>query len=209
MEEKIAKYLLEINSVTLRPKRPYTWASGMLAPIYTDNRLTLSYPTIRKEIAIGLKDLITKFYPDVEMIMGTATAGIPHAALVADILDLPMGYVRASAKTHGKSNSIEGKIFENQKVVVVEDLISTGLSSLEVVKSLKEKKVNVLGVVSIFTYQLKEAEINFKNENISYHSLSNYKTLIDVALKKHYISVSDYNQLTNWHNNPNSNDWTK
>ncbi|QVK17906.1 orotate phosphoribosyltransferase [Mycoplasmatota bacterium] len=207
MEKKIAKYLLDINAVTLQPNNPYTWASGILAPIYTDNRLTLSYPKIRKEIELGLAKLIKQHYPDVEMIMGTATAGIAHAALVADILDLPMGYVRTSAKTHGKTNAIEGKITEHQKVVVIEDLISTGKSSLEVVKTLREKNVSVLGVVSIFSYLFKEANLNFSKEQISYHSLSNYNVLIHVALEENYITNQEFKQLSNWYENPTT--WTK
>lgn len=207
MDIKIAKYLLEINAVTLEVKSPYTWSSGIKAPIYCDNRLTLSYPQIRMEIEKGLANLIKKYYPETELIMGTATAGIAHAALVANILDLPMGYVRTSNKAHGKGNQIEGVIKTDQKVVVIEDLISTGQSSLEVVKALKEKNVDVLGIISIFTYNLPETEGNFKRANINYHSLSNYDALIEVALKNNFISLSDFDKMKKWHKNPNSSEW--
>ncbi len=207
MDIKIAKYLLEINAVTLETKSPYTWASGIKAPIYCDNRLTLSYPQIRREIENGLASLIKKNYSEAEIIIGTATAGIAHAALVADVLDLPMGYVRTSSKGHGKKNQIEGVIKAKQKAVVVEDLISTGMSSLDVVKTLREKNVNVLGIVSIFAYNLPVTVVNFKRFNLNYYSLSNYGVLTEVALKNNYISTSDFEKLKKWHENPNSCTW--
>ncbi len=207
MEKTIAKYLLDINAVTLSAEEPYLWASGIKAPIYCDNRLTLSYPAIRQVIEEGLAKLIMTHYPQAEAVMGTATAGIPHAALVANILNLPMGYVRTANKTHGKTNQIEGKVVENQKVVVVEDLISTGGSSLEVVKALRNAKMDVLGVISIFTYNLPQVEVNFRSANLTYHSLSNYKALIEVALENNYISHNDYQKLKKWYLNPESTDW--
>ncbi|MDF2699233.1 MAG: pyrE [Haloplasmataceae bacterium] len=209
MERTIAKYLLEINAVTLSVENPYTWASGIKAPIYCDNRLTLSFPNIRNDIELGLAKVIEIYYPETEMLMGTATAGIAHAALVANILDLPMGYVRSSNKTHGKGNQIEGKVVEKQKVVVVEDLISTGSSSLEVVKALQEANLEVLGVISIFTYNFKLSEMNFKNANLRYHSLTNYEVLINVALEHNYITQNDFDKLKKWYVNPESTEWMK
>lgn len=200
--EKIARHLLSIQAVTLSPKKPYQWASGILSPIYTDNRLTLSYPKVRGDIETELSMLIKREYPDVEVIMGTATAGIAHAALVASILDLPMGYVRAQRKTHGKTNAIEGVLKPGQKVVVVEDLISTGMSSLDVVDALREAGADVLGVVSIFTYQFKVAEENFKKANLRFHALTNYQTLINVAKKENLVTSDEFKALEAWYKNP-------
>lgn len=207
MRRKMAEALLEIKAVSLRPDNPYTWASGIRSPIYCDNRLTLSYPELRREIARGLADIIREEFPAVEMIMGTATAGIPHAVLVAEELDLPMGYVRASAKDHGKENSIEGVIREGAKVVVVEDLISTGGSSLAVVKTLQEAGFIVLGVVAIFTYKLEQARENFQREDIQLHTLTDYETLIEVALARDYIREGDLAKLKKWRENPADSRW--
>lgn len=207
MKRKIAESLLEIKAVSLRPDDPYTWASGIRSPIYCDNRLTLSYPGLRKEIARGLADIIEEEFPGVEMIMGTATAGIPHAALVAEKLNLPMGYVRASAKGHGKENSIEGVIREGARVVVVEDLISTGGSSLAVVQTLQEAGFIVLGVVAIFTYNLDQARENFQREDIQLFTLTNYETLIEVALARDYIREEDLAKLKKWRENPADSSW--
>ena len=183
MEENklIAKDLLDIKAVFLRPSEPFTWASGIKSPIYCDNRLTLSYPRVRKDIEQGLADLIKEKFPDAECLMGTATAGIAHAALVADILDLPMGYVRGGAKSHGRNNRIEGEVKAGMKVVVIEDLISTGGSSLECVQALRDAGCEVVGLVAIFTYGLEKATVNFKNANCQYATLTNYDTLIEVA----------------------------
>lgn len=207
MKRKIAEGLLKIKAVTLQPNNPFTWASGIKSPIYCDNRLTLSYPGFRKEIAWGLAELIKEKYPAVEMIMGTATAGIPHAALVAENLNLPMGYVRASAKAHGKENSIEGVIREGVRVVVVEDLISTGGSSLAVVKTLREAGFQVLGIVAIFSYNLDQARVNFQEENTPLYTLTDYDTLIEEALARDYIKEEDLAKLRKWRENPADEGW--
>ncbi len=207
MKQKIAEYLLDINAVTLNTKKPYTWSSGIKSPIYCDNRLTLSYPYIRKQIEQELAHMIRKHYPKAELIIGTATAGIAHAAIVADILDLPMGYVRTRTKLHGKKNLIEGVIIEGQQVIVIEDLISTGQSSLNVVKTLKEKGLNVLGVLSIFSYNLESARKNFNSQHLIYQSLTDYDTLIQVALDNNYIDDDELNKLIHWKKNPNDEQW--
>ena len=160
MKRTIAKHLLDIHAVLLRPENPFTWTSGIKSPIYCDNRLTLSYPEVRRDIEAGLCEIVKEHYPECEMLMGTATAGIPHAAIMADKLDLPMGYVRSSAKKHGRGNQVEGLVKEGMKVVVVEDLISTGKSSIEAVEVLRELGCDVLGIVSIFSYEL---ETGLKN----------------------------------------------
>lgn len=207
MEQKIASHLLEIEAVFLRPNQPFTWASGIISPIYCDNRLTLSYPQVRKDIETGLAELIRKEYPEVEAIMGTATAGIAHAALVADILELPMGYVRGGAKSHGRNNQIEGLVRKGMKVVVVEDLLSTGGSSLETVEALREAECEVLGLVAIFSYQLPKLQENFQRANLSYATLSNYDALITTALKKELIQEEDLEKLRKWRNNPHDASW--
>ena len=178
IETKIAKDLLEIEAVFLSPSEPFTWASGIKSPIYCDNRITMSYPKVRKEIAQGLADKIKEAYPDVEVIAGTATAGIPHAAWVAEILDLPMVYIRSKPKDHGKGNQIEGRIFEGQKMVVIEDLISTGGSVLEAAEAAKREGANVLGVAAIFTYELPKGKANFANAEMPLLTLTNYSVLI-------------------------------
>lgn len=207
MEKLIAKDLLDIKAVFLRPDDPFTWASGIKSPIYCDNRLTLSYPKVRKDVEKGLAQLIKENYPDVQCLMGTATAGIAHAALVADLLDLPMGYVRGGAKSHGRNNRIEGIVTPGMKVVVVEDLISTGGSSLECVDALREAGCDVIGMVAIFTYGLKKADANFKNKNCSFVTLSNYDTLIEVAIENDYIKAEDLEKLRQWKKDPNDESW--
>lgn len=207
MERLIAKDLLDIKAVFLRPNEPFTWASGIKSPIYCDNRLTLSFPNVRKDIEDGLAKLIKENYPECECLMGTATAGIAHAALVADILDLPMGYVRGGAKSHGRNNQIEGLVKPGMKVVVVEDLISTGGSSLECVDVLREAGCEVLGMVAIFTYGLEKADVNFKNKECTYKTLSNYETLIEVAVENNYVSKNDLSKLKAWKKNPSDESW--
>ncbi|MCD7809990.1 MAG: orotate phosphoribosyltransferase [Erysipelotrichaceae bacterium] len=203
----IAKDLLDIKAVFLSPNDPFTWASGIKSPIYCDNRLTLSYPSVRNDIEQGLAKLIKEEYPEVECLMGTATAGIAHAALAADILDLPMGYVRGGAKSHGRNNRIEGKVTEGMKVVVVEDLISTGGSSLECVDALREAGCDVIGMVAIFTYNLPKATVNFDNKDCTFHTLTNYDELIEVAIENNYIESSDLEKLKAWKKDPNDQSW--
>lgn len=205
--KEIANDLLKIKAVFLRPNEPFTWASGIKSPIYCDNRLTLSYPEVRTQIENGLANKIKEEYPEVEMLMGTATAGIAHAALVANILNLPMGYVRSSAKSHGRNNQIEGLVIKGAKVVVVEDLISTGGSSIEVVEALRENGFVVLGVVSIFTYNLKAADENFKNANVKFSSIVDYHELIEEAIKSNYVSANDLEKLTAWSKDPKDESW--
>ncbi|CAH0346922.1 orotate phosphoribosyltransferase [Bacillus sp. CECT 9360] len=207
MKHSIAEHLLEIEAVYLQPNNPFTWASGIKSPIYCDNRLTLSYPEIRSKIAKGLQVLITEHFPDAEVIAGTATAGIPHAAWVSDLLNLPMCYVRSKPKGHGKGNQIEGKAAPGQKVVVVEDLISTGGSVIEAVKALRENGCNVLGVVSIFSYELQKGKEQLNSEGILAYSLSDYTTLIEVAVKHGYIEESDLEKLNKWRGNPADTGW--
>ena len=191
LERTIAKHLLDIEAVALRPNDYFTWTSGIKSPIYCDNRITMSYPKIRREIAAGMSKVIKEKFPEVEVVAGTATAGIPHAAWVSEVLDLPMIYVRDSAKKHGKTNQIEGKLLEGQKVVIIEDLISTGLSSLKVAKALEEAGAEVLGVVAIFSYELKKAQDAFVADNVEYHTLTNYNFLIEEAVASNYIKQED------------------
>ncbi len=205
----IAKHLLDIKAVFLRPNNPFTWSSGIKSPIYCDNRLTLSYPKVRKDIENALASLIKAKFASVDVIMGTATAGIAHAALVAEILELPTGYVRGLAKKHGRTNQIEGVLKPGQNVVVVEDLISTGGSSIEVVKKLEEAGANVLGVVAIFTYKMEKADTNFVEANVPYYAITDYDELIDVALENDYISAQDVSKLKSWKNDPTNEDWMK
>ncbi|ASB89685.1 orotate phosphoribosyltransferase [Bacillus sonorensis] len=207
MKTEIASHLLAIKAVFLRPNEPFTWASGMLSPIYCDNRLTLSYPEVRDDIASGLAGLIKDKFPEAEMVAGTATAGIPHAALAADRLRLPMCYVRSKPKAHGKGNQIEGTVKNGQKVVVIEDLISTGGSVLEAVSALKKAGCDVLGVAAIFTYGLPKADIAFKNADVEYHTLTDYDTLTETALAGGYISEADAGKLKEWKANPESRAW--
>ncbi|WP_338469877.1 orotate phosphoribosyltransferase [Niallia sp. XMNu-256] len=202
MKKEIAESLLEIKAVTLRPNEPFTWASGIKSPIYCDNRLTLSYPEIRKKIAKGLAHLINEQFPGTELVAGTATAGIPHAAWISDVLDLPMCYVRSKAKGHGKGNQIEGKAELGQKVVVVEDLISTGGSVITAVQALREAGCEVLGVVSIFTYELENGRQQLSNADVTAYFLTDFSTLVDVASEKGYIEQKDWDKLMEWRKNP-------
>jgi len=201
LERKIAKHLLDIEAVALRPNNYFTWTSGIKSPIYCDNRITMSYPAIRREIAAGMSEVIKAKFPEVEVVAGTATAGIPHAAWVSEVLDLPMIYVRDSAKKHGKTNQIEGRLLEGQKVVIIEDLISTGLSSLKVAKALEEAGAVVLGVVAIFSYELKKAQDAFVADKVEYHTLTNYNYLIEEAVASDYIKQEDVEKLLEWRNN--------
>ncbi|MBS4189163.1 orotate phosphoribosyltransferase [Bacillus sp. FJAT-49705] len=202
MNRKIAESLLDIKAVALKPNNPFTWSSGLLAPIYCDNRLTLSYPSVRKEIAIGLKETILAKFPGAELIAGTATAGIPHAAWVSDLIDLPMCYVRSKPKGHGQGNQIEGKAEQGQKVVVVEDLISTGGSVITAVEALRQAGCEVLGVVAIFSYQLEKGKELLENANITAYTLTDFETLSEIAREKGYIQEEDMKKLAEWRKNP-------
>ncbi len=192
LEKQVAKALLSIKAVFLRPNDPFTWASGIKSPIYCDNRLTLSYPEIRKLIENGLASIIKENYPECEVVMGTSTAGIPHAAIVSEILNLPMGYVRGENKSHGRNNKIEGVVPTGKKVVVIEDLISTGGSSIEVVNALREVGADVLGIASIFTYGLPKGIEKLQAANCKNVSLSNFNVLAEVALEEGYINQEEY-----------------
>ncbi|MBM7701804.1 orotate phosphoribosyltransferase [Bacillus iocasae] len=209
IKKEIAKQLIDIKAVTLQPNEPFTWASGIKSPIYCDNRLTLSYPEVRKEIAKGLQHLIRTYFNEVNVIAGTATAGIPHAAWVSEGLELPMCYVRSKAKEHGRGNQIEGKVEKGQKVVVVEDLISTGGSVMTAVEALQDAGCEVAGVVSIFTYELEAATELFKRENVKVFSLSDYSTLIEVAVEENAIEQKEIEKLLKWRANPRSEQWMK
>ncbi|KMM38737.1 orotate phosphoribosyltransferase [Guptibacillus hwajinpoensis] len=205
--KSIAKALLDIEAVSLQPRKPYTWSSGLLSPIYCDNRLTLSYPRVRKEIAEGLVAIIRNHYPEAEVIAGTATAGIPHAAWVSDHLDLPMVYVRGSAKGHGKGNVIEGKVSKGQKVVVIEDLISTGGSAIDAVKQLQSAGAEVLGVAAIFTYGMEKGREQFATEQIAWQTLTNFDELLTSAVETGMIEQREVQSLLNWRDNPASTEW--
>lgn len=207
MKKKIAKDLLKIHAVFLRPNDPFTWASGIKSPIYCDNRLTLSAPEVRDDVENGLKQLIEENYPDVEMLMGTSTAGIAHAAITAHLMNMPMGYVRSGSKDHGRQNQIEGKLEKGTKVVVVEDLISTGGSVLEVVQVLREAGAEVLGIVSIFTYGMKKGLERLADANVKNVSLSNLDVLVDVAAKEGYIEEADKERLLKFRDNPSDESW--
>lgn len=198
----IAGSLLEIGAVSLKPNEPFTWTSGMISPIYCDNRLTMSYPAIREMIAEGFAAVIREHYPDAEVIAGTATAGIPHAAWVAQKLNLPMAYIRDKAKGHGKQNQIEGQIKEGQKVVVIEDLISTGGSSLKAALAIIDAGAEVLSVLAIFTYQFAQAEQAFLDEGVELQTLSNYTALVEEAHQRGTISDADVALLQSWRENP-------
>ena len=202
MKKNIAESLLEIKAVSLRPNDPFTWTSGIQSPIYCDNRLTLSYPEIRRKIAAGLANIITEKFSGTELVAGTATAGIPHAAWVSEELNLPMCYVRSKAKGHGKGNQIEGKAEKGQKVVVVEDLISTGGSVITAVEALREAGCDVLGVVSIFTYELENGRERLSDANITTYSLTDFSTLVEVASEKGYVETTDLDKLMEWRKNP-------
>lgn len=202
IEQQVAQNLLAIKAVFLSPNEPFTWASGIKSPIYCDNRLTMSFPKVRRLIAKGLAEKIKKQFPEVEVIAGTATAGIPHAAWVAEILDLPMVYIRSKAKDHGKGNQIEGQITPGQKMVVIEDLISTGGSVLEACQAAKREGADVLGVAAIFTYELPKGATNFNTAQLPLVTLTNYTTLIQTALEEGYISEDDLALLTAWKHDP-------
>ena len=207
MKQLIAEDLLKIKAVFLRPNEPFTWASGIKSPIYCDNRLTLSDTQVRNEVENGLAALIKEHYPQAEVLMGTSTAGIAHAAITATILDLPMGYVRSGAKDHGRGNQIEGKLLPGQTVVVVEDLISTGGSCIEVVNVLREAGANVLGVVSIFTYGMKKGLERLAAAEVKNISLCDLDTLVEVAAEKAYIAPEDKERLIKFRNNPSDESW--
>ena len=201
-ELKIAEILLQINAIKLSPKDPFKWASGWNSPIYCDNRTVLSYPSVRNEIKEELSNLLMSKFGKPDVIAGVATGAIGIGMLVADFLNLPFIYVRPEAKKHGRKNQIEGKIEPNQKVVVIEDLISTGKSSINAVRALRAQDINVTGMVAIFTYGFDVSLKNFKNENIKLETLSNYKTLVKCALKNNYINSAELEQLRSWNTNP-------
>lgn len=205
----IAKALLDIEAVVLSPKKPFTWASGIKSPIYCDNRLTLSYPLVRNRIIDEFVKIIEFNFPTVEMIMGTATAGIPHAALIADRLGLPMGFVRSKSKGHGRENQIEGHYNKNDKVIVIEDLISTGTSSLNAAWALQKAGLDVLGVVAIFSYELRESTLAFANARIPLKTITNYSELMEFALSDAYITEEEFSMLEQWKENPHDKSWIK
>ena len=207
LEVVVARNLLKIKAVFLRPNDPFTWASGIKSPIYCDNRLTLSFVETRKVVEEGLAETIRKYYPTCEVVMGTSTAGIPHAAYVSEILNLPMGYVRGGAKDHGRGNQIEGAVPVGKNVVVIEDLISTAGSSIEVVNILREAGCNVLGIASIFTYNLKKGIDRLQEANIENHSLSNFEVLAKVAAEQNYIAKEDLNKVLKFQQNPSDPSW--
>ena len=209
MEKLIAKDLLSINAVFLSPEKPFTWASGIKSPIYCDNRLTLSDVKVRNDVENALAQNIKTYFPECEMVMGTATAGIAHAAIVSTILNLPMGYVRANAKDHGRTNQIEGKCPKGTKVVMIEDLISTAGSSLDVIDVLRENGVEVLGMVSIFTYGMKKGLDNLNSKNVKNVSCSNLDILVDVAVEEKYIKPEDKERLLKFRDNPSDESWMK
>ncbi len=208
-EKRIAKDLLSIGAVFLRPDEPFTWASGIKSPIYCDNRLTLTAPAVRDEIEQGLAEVIKEQYPQCEVLMGTSTAGIAHAAITAHLLNLPMGYVRSGAKDHGRANQIEGKLEKGQKVVVVEDLISTAGSVIEVVNVLRSAGAQVLGIVSIFTYGMKKGLERLKEAQVKNVSLSNFDVLVKIAAEEGYIAKEDVQRLLAFRDNPGDESWMK
>ena len=204
---EVAKNLLKIKAVFLKPNEPFTWASGIKSPIYCDNRLTLSYPETRKVVEEGLAEIIKEKFPTCEVVMGTSTAGIPHAAYVSELLNLPMGYVRGGAKDHGRGNQIEGVVPVGKDVVVIEDLISTAGSSIEVVEVLRNAGCNVLGIASIFTYNLKKGQERLSQANVINYSLSNFETLVKVAADENYIAEEDINKILKFQQNPSDPSW--
>ena len=204
---KIAKDLLKIQAVFLSPDKPFTWASGIKSPVYCDNRLTLTAPEVRTDVETGLKELIEENYPEAEVLMGTSTAGIAYAAITAHLMGLPMGYVRSGNKDHGRQNRIEGKLEKGQKVVVVEDLISTGGSVIEVVDALREAGAEVLGIVSIFTYGMKKGLERLAAADVKNVSLTNLDVLSEVAAQEGYIKPEDVNRLIAFRNNPSDESW--
>lgn len=207
MKTKIAKDLLKIQAVFLRPDEPFTWASGIKSPIYCDNRLTLSDHQVRLDVENGLASLVKEHYPEAEVLMGTSTAGIAHAAITAHLLELPMGYVRSGAKDHGRKNQIEGKLLPGQKVVVIEDLISTGGSVLEVVDVLRQAGAEVLGIASIFTYGMKKSVDRLAEDQVKNVSLTDLDTVAQVAAAEGYIRPEDQDRLITFRNNPSDESW--
>ena len=208
-EKLIAKDLLEIKAVFFRPEEPFTWASGIKSPIYCDNRLTLTAPKVRLDVESALAETVKREYPECEVLMGTSTAGIAHAAITAHLLDMPMGYVRSGAKDHGRQNQIEGKLLPGQKVVVVEDLISTGGSVIEVVNVLREAGAEVLGIVSIFTYGMKKGIERLAAANVKNVSLTNFDVIAEVAAECGYVKPEDVERLIMFRNNPSDESWIK
>ncbi len=207
MEKLIAKDLLSIGAVFLRPENPFIWASGIKSPIYCDNRLVLTSPKVRCDVEEAIAKTVKENYPECEVLMGTSTAGIAHAAISAHILNMPMGYVRGGAKDHGRGNQIEGRLEKGQKVVVIEDLISTGGSVIEVVNVLREAGADVLGIVSIFTYGMKKGVERLKNANVKNISLTNFDVITKVAAEEGYIKEDDIKSLTAFRNNPSDESW--
>ena len=207
MKTQIAKDLLKIKAVFFRPEEPFTWASGIKSPVYCDNRLTLSDVQVRGDVENGLASLVREYYPEVEVLMGTSTAGIAHAAITAHLMGLPMGYVRSGHKDHGRGNQIEGKLEKGQKVVVVEDLISTGGSVLEVVDVLREAGAEVLGIASIFTYGMQKGIDRMAAANVVNHSLSNFDVLCEAAAEEGYIKPEDIARLKKFRANPSDESW--
>lgn len=207
MEKKIAKGLLSIKAVFFRPEEPFTWASGIKSPVYCDNRLTLTAPAVRTEIEEALAEVVRTHYPGAEVLMGTSTAGIAHAAITGHILDMPMGYVRSGAKDHGRQNQIEGRLEPGQKVVVIEDLISTAGSCIEVVNVLREAGAEVLGVASIFTYGMKKGLDRLAEANVKNVSLTNFDVIAEVAAEEGYIKEEDIARLIAFRNNPSDESW--
>ena len=209
LNKLIASDLLKIQAVFLRPEEPFTWASGIKSPIYCDNRLTLTAPEVRTHVEEGLKELILTHYPDVEVLMGTSTAGIAHAAITAHLMNLPMGYVRSGSKDHGRQNQIEGKLEKGQKVVVVEDLISTGGSAIETVTALREAGAEVLGIVSIFTYGMKKGLDRMAEANVTNYSLTDFDCIVETAAETGYIKPEDKDRLIAFRNNPSDESWIR
>lgn len=208
MAREIARSLLSIEAVFLRPHEPFTWASGIKSPIYCDNRLTLTAPAARTIIETSMADVIQKYYPDCQLLMGTSTAGIAHAAITAHLMDIPMGYVRGSKKDHGRANRIEGHMEHGEKTVVVEDLISTGGSAIETVEALREAGADVLGIVSIFTYGMKTSVEKLKEHNVVNHSLCNLDVLVDVAAETDYIKPEEKAGILAFRDDPLDESWT-
>jgi len=209
MKQEIANGLLSIQAVFLRPDQPFTWASGIKSPIYCDNRLTLTAPDIRTLVEESLVKNIKEYFPTCEVVMGTSTAGIAHAAIVGHLMNIPMGYVRGSAKDHGRTNQIEGKLIPDQKVVVIEDLISTAGSSVDTVNILREAGADVLGIASIFTYNMKKASDRLKENKVKNVSLCDLDALLDVAVDKNYIKQDDKSKILKFRDNPQDESWMK
>ena len=207
MKKQIAKALLSIQAVIFRPDEPFTWASGIQSPVYCDNRLTLTAPAVRTQIEEGLAALVREHFPEVEVLMGTSTAGIAHAAIVGHLMNLPMGYVRSGAKDHGRKNRIEGRLLPGQKVVVVEDLISTGGSVIDVVDALREAGADVLGVVSIFTYGMQKGLDRLAEAHVTNYSLTDFDAMAETAAETGYIRPEDVRRLIAFRNNPSDESW--